>query len=1289
MPLRRVLRVASALVVVVACHLARPTAARAQGGNLDIISGKVTDKDGKPVPNATVEALSVQTDETRRATTKADGKYIIFFNDGGGQYRVTARAIGHNPFIQNVTRQEDDDRIDLDIELGSQAVRLQDIVANSSRRPDLTREDRPTAGETGLFISGDQAMRLPIDATDLSALAALAPGVIFTAGTDSTASTFSVAGQSAESNSYQINGMTTTSTTVPQDAVRTTRVITNTYDVARGGFAGGQVSVTSRGGGNRVTGSLSSRFQNQDLAWGGNTSNAFGQGTTNELLSAGFGGPLKRNHTSLFGSLQVTRRLQPLPSLDLADDATLERLGASPDSVAKFISTVNGLGLTGLAGTISPDRTSDQYSSLDRFDWNMGRTSIVTITSNLGLNTQDPTRISSTQLPQVGGNSHSNNGAVALQVASQLGRWVNQFRGGVSVNDSHSDPYLTAPVGRVTNESTLDSGLIATTVLGFGGNAGLPQHNNTKSLEVTNEISVLPGNGTHRFALGMYAYAQQFDQDVTNNRFGTYSYNSLSDFENNTPAQFTRTLQPTIRDGTSWNEALYLSDAWRPRSSRAGRGAGANGGRGGGGGGGGGGFGGGGGRRGGRGGGGDIGTGGGGGGGSNFQLIYGVRLEHSSYIGAPALNDTVFNEFHVRTDQLPSEFYASPRIGFSYSIPRPEQQGSSQRGFAPPILVIRGGGGIFRGQMPATLPGTAQAQSGLSTAQTQLVCVGDAVPDPNWMDFATNPSDIPSECVNNQSTPVITGRPTVTTYDPNYGAPKTQRVSLGLSRSITPRISFNVDASYVHGVGQAASRDLNLDDATPRFTLGAEGNRPVYADPAQIITTTGAVPLSASRIDQAFGRVNTVFSSLENRTKQVTFNLAGTTNKQMILNLAYTLMYAQDEGGAGGGIGGGLNQTAGDPNVYTWAPSSNERRHNFQLSMQWPVTPAIEITGTGSIASGAHYTPIVAGDINGDGSSGNDRAFIYNPALTADTAVANGMSRLLNETSGNAKKCLLAQLGQIAGRNTCTGPWTPSLNVQVNWRPGFFDRRLALSLSTQNLLGGLDQLINGPNDLKGWGGFARPDGTLLTVDGFDPTTNQFKYVVNERFGNTSSSATAQRQPFQLQLSVRYTIGYDTRTQQIQALGRGNIPPATARTLVDSFLVRYNRQNAAVAALARKDSLALLPAQITQIQALEDSSSAFMKPQIDSLTDAVDVVQKAKTSADVVPLLTRIQNFTRLAVREQSSVHDRVRQILNDIQWALLPDYVRNPSNNLMGGAQGGGRGGFGGGRGGRSGGGGG
>jgi hypothetical protein len=1265
----RSVRFAAVVMLVTGVQLLHPGRADAQGGNVDIIAGRVTDQNGHPVANASIDALSIETDVTRHATSNAKGDYIIFFNDGGGEYRVTARAIGHNPFIQNVSRQPDDDRISLDINLGAQPVQLQDLVSNASRRPNLAANDRPTAGETSLFISGEQAMRLPIDASDLASLAALAPGVIFTEGTDSTSSTFSVAGQSAESNNYQINGATTSSTSVPQDAVRTTRVITNSYDVSRGGFAGGQVSVTTKGGSNRVSGSFSSRFQNPDLSWGGYTSSPFGNGSTIEQLGGGYGGPLKRNKTFLFGSLQVRRNLTPLPSLDEANDATLVRLGLSPDSVSRFLGVVNGFGYNALVPSAVANRSQYQYQSINRFDWNLGQSHIVTITANLSRNTQDPSRIASTQLQQVGGNTTSNSAGLTFQIASRFGRWVNQFRGSGTFGNSQSDGYLNVPAGRVTTESTLDSGAVATNVLGFGGNGSFPQHSSNTTFEATNELAVLPGRATHRFTLGLYALGQYFNQDVTSNRYGTFSYNSLADFATNMPSQFTRTLQPTVRNGGAWTEALYLSDAWRPRSNRPARTAAADSARGGGRGGFGGGGGGGG--RGGRGG----GRGGGGGfaipGGSNFQLIYGVRLEHSSYVGAPALNDSVYHEFGLRTDELPSEWYLSPRVGFTYSIPRPEQQGSSQRGFAAPLVVFRGGAGVFRGTMPATLAGTAEAQSGLSTAQTQLVCVGGAVPIPDWQDYATNPGDIPSECINDLSTPVLTARPTVTVYDPNYGAPKTKRLSLGVQRSLTQRITFTVDGSYVRGVGQAASQDLNLADKTARFTLASEDNRPVYADPAQIIPGTGAVPLSASRIDPAFGTVTRVFSTLQNDTRQVTFNVAGTTNKQIILNLAYTLMYARDEGGEGGRFGGGSNQTAGDPNVYTWAPSSNERRHNFQLSVQWPITPAFELSSVGSISSGTHYTPIVAGDINGDGSGRDDRAFIYAPATAPDTAIANGMTRLLNQTSGNARKCLEAQMGEIAGRNSCTGPWQPRLDFQLNWRPNFFARRLSISLQTINTLGGLDELINGDNNLKGWGGNARPDNALLTVNGFDPATDRFTYVVNDRFGNTSSAATAVRRPFQLGINVRYAIGYDQRTLQIQGLGR-NVTPATARQLVDSFMVRFSRQNAALAALARTDSLALTPTQVRQLEAVRDSAAAVVKPQIDSLTLEVAAVQKASTSANPVPLLTRIRELSQ----EQTALSNRVRTILTDVQWALLPAEIRTPTA---------GRGGFGGGRGGRGG----
>jgi hypothetical protein len=740
----------------------------------------------------------------------------------------------------------------------------------------------------------------------------------------------------------------------------------------------------------------------------------------------------------------------------------------------------------------------------------------------------------------------------------------------------------------------------------------------------------------------------------------------------------------TEMDGTELDgRTIKVNEAEDKPARSGGGGGGGRGGYGGGGGGGG------------RGGGGMGGMGGfgGGNGGGNLQLNYGLRLEHSSYTGAPARNDTIFHEFGLDTHVLPTETYLSPRAGFSYSIAAPEQQGQAQRGFAPPLLTIRGGVGIFRGTMPSTLPGTAQAMSGLSTAQTQLLCTGAAVPLANWQDYITHPEDVPTECLNNQSTPVITGTPSITAYDPSYGAAKTKRASFGLTRRITQRVQFNLDAQYVRGVGQAGSMDLNLNTAIPHFTLANEGNRPVYSDPSQIFPSTGQIPLSASRIDPAFGSVNKVFSGLENETKQITFNVAGTTTKQINLNFSYTLMFARDQGGSGGGFGGGGNLTDGNPNTFAWSTSNNDRRHNFQASVLWPVTPAFELSVNAGMVSGTPYTPVVAGDINGDGSSRNDRAFVFNPAMTADTAVANGMTRLLNSTSGNAKKCLQAQLGQIASRNTCYGPWTPTLALQINYRPALFNRRLALQFRSINLLGGLDEWIHGDNNIQGWGGTARPDNTLLTVTGFNPTTNQFNYSVNSRFGNTSSSSTAIRNPFQVYLGLAYAIGYDQRTQAIQNLSRNLGGATTGLGMLDTVEARFQRQSVAAAALTRKDSLVLSKEQIASLQALVDSSNRKFKTTLDSIRPMVATVNMAGSAADLGPLMQRIGPFQGSLAAQQREVRDAVQKILTDVQWALIPDTAKNPPANFFGGgrggpggapggAGGGGRGGGGGGRGG-------
>jgi hypothetical protein len=86
------------------------------------------------------------------------------------------------------------------------------------------------------------------------------------------------------------------------------------------------------------------------------------------------------------------------------------------------------------------------------------------------------------------------------------------------------------------------------------------------------------------------------------------------------------------------------------------------------------------------------------------------------------------------------------------------------------------------------------------------------------------------------------------------------------------------------------------------------------------------------------------------------------------------------------------------------------------------------------------------------------------------------------------------------------------------------NRRLTISVVTQSLLAGVDQLFHGKDNLHGWGQVARPASSLLSVRGFDATSGRFLYTVNERFGATAAGATAIRNPFQIGFQLRYTLG---------------------------------------------------------------------------------------------------------------------------------------------------------------------
>src|SRR3989440_6398583 len=222
-----------------------------------------------------------------------------------------------------------------------------------------------------------------------------------------------------------------------------------------------------------------------------------------------------------------------------------------------------------------------------------------------------------------------------------------------------------------------------------------------------------------------------------------------------------------------------------------------------------------------------------------------------------------------------------------------------------------------------------------------------------------------------------------------------------------------------------------------------------------------------------------------------------------------------------------------------WATSDLERRHAFLLTVTLPIASALELGAIGRVTSGAPFTPVVGSDINGDGAR-NDRAFIFVPATAPDTAVGNAMRTLIADAPGAVRRCLVRQLARVAARNSCAGPWQPSFDLQLSWRPARvgLERPLTLSVLTVNLMGGLDEWLHGAGNLHGWGYASAPDPVLLSVRGFDPATARFRYAVNGRFGASSAGNGGVTVPFQIGLLARLTLGPNRMRDRLRATGHG-------------------------------------------------------------------------------------------------------------------------------------------------------
>ncbi|HET9423937.1 MAG TPA: carboxypeptidase-like regulatory domain-containing protein [Gemmatimonadaceae bacterium] len=1132
-------------IALLLAFLVSGVAAAAGAQESDIIRGKVTGPDSLPLENVKVTAMSMATNQSISRNTNAEGRFTIIFPNGGGDYIVSYTAIGFQPTQKQVKREQDEAILIADQSLGKTATMLQAIRVTAQRQQVDRNDDARTGGGVGAGDRGIDMSQVGIGAQgDLAAMAASLPGVTYIPGADGGPAGFSILGLGAEQNLTTLNGLDFGGSDLPRDAMTMGRVSSNPFNPGQGGFSGGQLALRTAPGTNFVTQTVRFTAEPQVLQFTDQAGQQLGTQYNNFTASGAWRGPITLDKLYFSTSLQGSRRMQDLQTLLNTDAYALQTVGISADSAARLRDLLGSFGIPTSIGV--DNKVNDAFSGIAQIDWTPGAGHNFTFTGNGSLRRQQAAGLNSTrQIASNGGETQNWNTALQARHSSYFwDGFLSETSTALQLSRSQGDPYLAIPDANIRVASTFPDGTTGSVqTLVVGGNPAYPTDSKTLTWQTNNSISWISMDNRHRWQATQNVRLSRTQTDNSRNRLGTYTYNSLEDFENGRPASFTRLLSPRIRTGNDLALAFALSDTYRPRP--------------------------------------------------RLQIQYGPRIDVLRFNVAPTLNPALEAKFGIRNDHVPTGIFVSPRVGFSYGYGTNSQIAGFQGAQRGSRYQISGGFGKFQNIPNSNLVSNAIDNTGLPSALQQLNCVGTAVPVVDWTSYV-NGGEIPDECANGtQGTVFANNSPNVSLFARGYKPQASYRGSLSWGGPILRNgYRVNVSGTMSLNQNQQGTIDLNLDTtSTGAFTLGNEGNRPVFVAPSSIVTTTGAIGSRASRIDTSFSRVTSYVSDLRSISRQVSVSLSPILfNVNYRWSLSYVLQSVRDQQRGFG------SNTAGNPFVREWGRASSDSRHAIQGNFNYTFRNAVTFSTNARLSSGTPFSPIVQGDVNGDGQS-NDRAFIFDPAAVTDPATKSALEAVY--ASSPMKDCLTSQIGRIAGRNSCQAPWFFNIqNMQVSFVSSALrlPQRATVRMGLSNVLTGIDMLVHGSDGVHGWGQQPNLDPTLLYVRGFDPATSSYRYEVNPRFGDNRQSNAGIRNPFMLSIDVSYDIGPERERQQLNlTLRTGRRGDASQQKLSEQQLFqRYSNsiQNPFDQILRQMDTLQLTTEQADSLASLNRIYSRY-------------------------------------------------------------------------------------------------
>lgn len=747
------------------------------------ISGSVKADNGEVLVGATITVLHVPTGTVYNAQTRKSGLFDVSNVQPGGPYAVTVSYVNYQSEKKEDIYVALGDVVRVDVILSSKIDKLKDVTVTTTRRG----SDLSVRGGTQTIIGRDKLDNLPTVGRNVQDFLRFSPTAKFVGGNGDLAGV-SIAGQNNRFNSLYIDGavnndqfgLSASGTNGGQtgvgpisiDAVDQFQVMVSPFDASIGNFTGGGINATTKGGTNKVTGTVYSFMQNQNLS--GKTPTGAKEKAVKlnpfkaQTIGGSVGGAIVKNKLFYFVNFESIENERPQPFDISGYKGTSGK--ADIDKLVDFVQTKYGYNTGGYqdnAASTSAKRLAT------KIDWNVNKMNKFSLSYRYNETNSYATSASSSSRV-----NFYNNGVLYPNKTNSLSAELKSaFKNGSSnkflftYTDVMDD---RNPIGAQFPRVTINDGA-GQMIFGseeFSTSNLLKQRN-------VNFLDYFKFNvNKHAFTVGVdYELSKSYNVFIRQN-YGSYQFSSLSDFlAEKAPTRYDRSfslLDQTTGDNTraaakfyTGRGSAFINDEFRYSD--------------------------------------------------NLTFNYGVRADYTKFLSTP-LADNYFN-FNMpknwdlqgaRSGSMPDpKISISPRVGFTYKMPAEN-------------ITIRGGFGMFTGRVPLVWPGGVYNNNGQSVGGISITNATDIAK--YGIKFRPNPNGQYTAADLGLSTAAAKGQLDLIAND--FKLPKLFRASLAIDKKLKDNWSVTVEGSVSKNINEIYY--TRVDIKQPVGQLTGPDNRYIY-----------------------------------------------------------------------------------------------------------------------------------------------------------------------------------------------------------------------------------------------------------------------------------------------------------------------------------------------------------------------------------------------------------------------------------------------------------------------------